>query len=199
MQVNGADQVTVRGFTAQHYKANGFFFVNVDGYTARDLQALQTGTYGIYAFNSVGGTIRDSVAAWNNDSGFYIGQTPPQVTPKRSIVRDVTSYGNVIGFSGTNMRYVTIEHSRFYNNGTGIVPNALHSEKYAPPEDNVITDNDVFWNNFDYFQGAPFKIRKRTTRTRRRTRPAWASCCSAAARPRSPTTASSATTWAARA
>jgi hypothetical protein len=160
IQVNGADQVTVRGMTAQHYKANGFFFVNVNGYTANKLQAFQVGTYGIYAFNSVGGSMTDDVAAWNNDSGYYIGQTPPQVKPVRSIVSNVVAYGNVLGFSGTNMRYVTIEHSKWFNNGTGIVPNALHSEKYAPPEDNVITDNDVFWNNFNYYAGAPFKIAK---------------------------------------
>ena len=59
------------------------------------------------------------------------------------------------------MRYVTITKSQFYNNGLGIVPNALDSEKYAPPEDNVISDNDIFWNNFDYFRGAPFKLRRR--------------------------------------
>jgi plastocyanin len=159
IQVNGSDQVTVRGMTAQHYKANGFFFVNVNGYAADKLSAMQTGTYGIYAFNSIGGTMTDDVGAWNDDSGFYIGQTPPQVKPVRSIVKNVQSYGNVLGFSGTNMRYVTIEHSKFFNNGTGIVPNALHSEKYAPPEDNVITDNDVFWNNFNYFVGAPFKVK----------------------------------------
>jgi hypothetical protein len=160
VQVDGADQVTVQGMTAQHYKANGFFFVNVDGYDASHLQAFQVGTYGIYAFNSVGGRMTHDVAAWNNDSGYYIGQTPPQVTPKRSIVDHVVAYGNVIGFSGTNMRYVTIEHSKWFNNGTGIVPNALHSERYAPPEDNVITDNDVFWNNFNYYAGAPFRIAK---------------------------------------
>jgi hypothetical protein len=61
------------------------------------------------------------------------------------------------------MRYVTITKSLFFNNGVGIVPNALDSEKYAPPEDNVITDNDVFWNNFDYFQGAPFTLRPGAT------------------------------------
>jgi hypothetical protein len=159
IQINGADQVTLRGMTAQHYKANGFFLVNVNGYKANDLQAFQVGTYGIYAFNSVGGEMVNDVAAWNNDSGFYIGQTPSQQTPKRTIVRDVTSYGNVLGFSGTNMRYVTITKSKWFNNGTGIVPNALHSEKYAPPEHNIITDNDVFWNNFNYYAGAPFKVK----------------------------------------
>ena len=160
VQVNGADQVTVRGITAQHFKANGFFFVNDNGYTADRLQAFQVGTYGVYAFNSIGGTMSNTTAAWNNDSGFYMGQTPPQVKPVRTIVTHVTSYGNVLGFSGTNMRYVTIEHSKWFNNGTGIVPNALHSEKYAPPEENVITDNDVFWNNFNYYAGAPFVVKK---------------------------------------
>jgi hypothetical protein len=160
VQVNGANNVTVSGMTAQHYKANGFFFVNVNGYTATKLHAFRVGTYGIYAFNSIGGSMTDDVAAWNNDSGYYIGQTPPQVKPVRSIVSNVMSYGNVLGFSGTNMRYVTIKNSKWFNNGTGIVPNALHSEKYAPPEDNVITGNDVFWNNFNYYVGAPFKVAK---------------------------------------
>jgi hypothetical protein len=160
VQINGAVNVTVNGFTAQHFKANGFFAVNTKDYTFTNLKAFRVGVYGIYAFNSVGGTITDSEAAWNSDSGFYIGQTPPQAKPKRSIVKNITSYGNVLGWSGTNMRYVTITKSKFYNNGTGVVPNTLSSEKYAPEEDNVITDNDIFWNNFNYYVGAPFKVGK---------------------------------------
>ena len=50
--VDGADEVTVRGFKAKNYVANGFFFTNVVGYTARNLIAQRTGVYGIYAFNS---------------------------------------------------------------------------------------------------------------------------------------------------
>jgi parallel beta helix pectate lyase-like protein len=160
VQINAAVNVTVNGFTAQHYKANGFFAVNTKDYTFTNLHAYLVGVYGIYAFNSVGGTITDSEAAWNSDSGFYIGQTPPQTKPKRSIVRNIKSYGNVLGWSGTNMRYVTISKSQFYDNGTGVVPNTLSSEKYAPEEDNVITDNDIFWNNFNYYASAPFKVIK---------------------------------------
>ncbi len=163
VKIDGAAEVTVKGFTATHYRSNGFFVVNATGYTIDRVRAMQTGVYGVYAFNSRGGTMSRSEAAWNNDSGFYIGQTPPQTRPMRSIVSDVSSYGNVLGFSGTNMRYVTITRSRWFDNGLGIVPNALDSEKYAPPEDNVITDNDVFWNNFDYFAGAPFPLRKSAT------------------------------------
>jgi hypothetical protein len=158
--VNGANQVTINGFTARHYNGNGFYVVNVTGYKLTHLKATLGGVYGIYAFNSIGGEMSDSEASYNNDGGFYIGQTPPQSTPKRSLVTRVKSFGNVIGFSGTNMRYVTITKSQWFNNGTGIVPNALDSEKYAPPEENVIIDNDIFWNNFNYYVGAPFKVRK---------------------------------------
>ena len=161
--VNGADEVTVRGIKAQDYTANGFFFVNVVGYTVRDLIAAKTGVYGIYAFNSKGGTMRDSEAYYNNDAGFYIGQTPAQVKPIRSIVDNIDSWGNPLGWSGTNMRYVTITNSRFYNNAAGLVPNALDSEKFPPAEDNIIRGNEIFWNNFDFHKGAPFKIREEGT------------------------------------
>ncbi|MBJ7521655.1 MAG: hypothetical protein JHC84_18290 [Solirubrobacteraceae bacterium] len=160
IQINGANEVGLQGMKAKNYKANGFFAINVVGYTMDRLIAERNGVYGIYAFNSKGGTMKNSVAYYHNDAGFYIGQTPPQSKPVRSIVTNVQSWGNVLGFSGTNMRYVTITKSKWFNNGTGIVPNALDSEKFAPPEDNVIADNDVFWNNFNYRVGAPFPLRK---------------------------------------
>jgi hypothetical protein len=75
-------------------------------------------------------------------------------------VRNVDGWGSPIGFSATNMRYVTITKSRFYNNAAGIVPNSTDTEKFPPDEDNVITDNDIFWNNFNFWAGAPFKVKK---------------------------------------
>ena len=134
--------------------------MNVDGYTASNLIAAGPGVYGVYAFNSKGGTMKNSVAYDNNDSGFYIGQTPKQAKPKRSMVTDVQAYRNVLGFSGTNMRYVTIKNSKWFNNGSGIVPSSLKSEKFPPPQDNVISGNEVFWNNYNYYAGAKFRIPK---------------------------------------
>ena len=163
--VNGANEVTIDGFTAKHYNGNGIYVVNATGYTLNHLNATLCGVYGVYAFNSLGGVMKNSEASYNSDSGFYIGQTPPQTKPKRSLVTNVKAFGNVLGFSGTNMRYVTITKSQWFNNGTGIVPNALDSERFAPPEENVITDNDIFWNNFNYYRGAPFKLRKQATAT----------------------------------
>ena len=159
--VNGANHAILSGMSAKHYKGNCFFVDNNgDGFTMKNLVADFCGTYGIYVFNSVGGTITKSSASNNNDGGFYIGQTPPQEKPKYTQVSKIYSHTNILGWSGTNMRYVVIKKSFFYNNGAGIVPNALESEKYYPPEDNVITDNDVFNNNFDYYVGAPFVTRK---------------------------------------
>jgi hypothetical protein len=158
--VNGADQVTIDGFMARNYKANGFFVVNAVGYKLTHLVAAKSGVYGVYAFNSKGGEMSHSEAYYHSDAGFYIGQTPQQDKPIRSVVRDVKSWGNPIGFSATNMRYVTITQSEFFNNAIGIVPNALESEKFPPAEANVITDNDVFWNNFNVHAGAPFKPKK---------------------------------------
>jgi hypothetical protein len=58
------------------------------------------------------------------------------------------------------MRYTTITKSRWFNNGAGIVPNTLTSEKYYPPTGNVLSNNDQFWNNFNFYYGAPFPIPK---------------------------------------
>jgi hypothetical protein len=162
--VNDADQVRIDGFFSRDYKSNGFFVTNVTGYTMNHLVAQHTGVYGLYAFNSVGGKMLHSEAYYVNDGAFYIGQTPKQDKPVQSIVRDVDGWGSPIGFSATNMRYVTITKSRFYNNGVGIVPNALDSEKFPPPEHNEIIDNEIFWNNFNFHVGhPPFKVNNDAT------------------------------------
>ncbi len=159
--INSANKVTLQGISTRGYVANGFFAANVDGYTMDRLLAsgdshAGDNSYGLFAFNSVGGTITNSEANYNTDAGFYVGQTPVQTKPKRTIVRNISSWGNVLGWSGTNMRYVTITKSKFFNNATGVVPNALTSELYPPEEDNVIADNDIYWNNFNYVAASPF-------------------------------------------
>ncbi len=153
--VNAADEVTVDGFKARNYRANGFFFTNLNGYTMNHLIAEKTGVYGLYAFNTIGGRILNSEAYYVNDGAFYIGQTPPQDRPKQTLVRNIEGWGSPIGFSATNMRYVTITKSRFYNNAVGLAPNALDGEKFPPNQHNVIVDNDIFWNNFNFHQGTP--------------------------------------------
>ena len=84
--VNAANEVTVNGFMARDYKSNGFFFTNLTGYTMNHLVARRPGVYGLYAFNTIGGRMVNSEAYYVNDGAFYIGQTPPQAKPVRTIV-----------------------------------------------------------------------------------------------------------------
>ena len=153
--INGADGVTLRGLKARRYRANGFFAVNVTGYAMDRLIAELPGTYGLYAFNSKGGSMTNSLSYLAADGSYYVGQTPKQTRPLRTIIRNVVGWGSVIGYTGTNSRYVTITRSFFFNNAVGLAPNSLDSEKFPPNEENVFAGNDVFWNNFDVYAGKP--------------------------------------------
>lgn len=127
-------------------------------YTVDNVVASFGGSYGIFARTSLGGSITNSEAYYNDDSGFYIGETPPQTKPVRTAITNVKSWANELGYSGTSSRYVTISKSRWFNNGMGIVPNITMSEHWPPPAENVYTNNDIYSNNFNYFNGAPFPI-----------------------------------------
>jgi hypothetical protein len=158
--VSGANNVRLTGFYGRDFKSNGFYVENANGYKLDHLIAQHDGEYGLFAFNSIGGSMTDSTAFYFNDSGFYVGQTPVQRHPKRTKISHVRAYLNVIGYSGTNSRYVDIEHSDWYNNGTGVAPNSEDSERFPPNAQNRVIGNRVFWNNFNYYLGGPFKKKK---------------------------------------
>jgi hypothetical protein len=158
--ISGANNVTVEGFFARGFKTNGFYVEEASGYTFDSLIAQRDGEYGLFAFNAIGGAMTNSTASEFNDSGFYVGQTPVQKHPRRTTIANVTAFLNVLGYSGTNSRYVDIRDSTWFNNGDGIVPNSLDTERFPPNADNRISGNRVFWNNFNYYLGAPFKNRK---------------------------------------
>lgn len=156
VQISSANGVTLRGLKARRYKANGFFAVNVNGYVMDRLIAELPGTYGLYAFNSIGGSMTNSLSYKAADGSYYVGQTPEQKgAVRRTTIKNVVGWGSVLGYSGTNSRYVTITESKFFNNAVGLAPNTLDSEKFPPNESNVFTNNDVFWNNFDVYRGKP--------------------------------------------
>ena len=49
----------------------------------------------------------------NGDSAFYIGGTPFQKKPVWTSVDHDTAYENVLGYSGTNSKYVKITNGMF--------------------------------------------------------------------------------------
>jgi hypothetical protein len=152
------NNLTLENMKEEHYHANGFFIQSCKGYLMKNLIAGFNHAYGMYVFRCVGGRMTQSTGFGNGDSAFYIGGTPFQKKPVWSSVDHDTAYKNVLGYSGTNSKYVRIEDSMFYNNGAGVVPNTLDSEPFQPADTGVIENNKIFWNNFDYYRkGSPVK------------------------------------------
>lgn len=160
--IEGIDvnDLTVKNMTAQHYGTNGFFVhdsnkddgkIDCNDFLFKNLVADYNRSYGFYSFQCAGGRYTKLVGFGHGDSAIYVGATPPQADPKWTRIDHVDAYENVLGYSGTNSRYVTIEDSNWFNNGIGIVPNTLDSEPFEPSENGVIRNNDIYWNNFNYF------------------------------------------------
>jgi parallel beta-helix repeat protein len=171
------DGIVLRNMWARNYQSNGFFVhaatgggQHCVGYTMDNLLASANRSYGLFAKNCFGGKMVNSAGFHHGDSAFYVGETPCdsrnwnvyggtpcQRKPQWTLLKNDVSYENVLGYSGTNSKYVRIVESAFYNNGAGIVPNTLDSEGYEPNGWNIIERNDVFWNNYNYFlAGAAF-------------------------------------------
>jgi hypothetical protein len=158
---NGIDAVNVDGLKVnklwtRNYPTNGVY-VHADpgdhchGFAMVKDRASFNGSYGLFAKHCTGGKITDGKTWGHGDSGIYIGETPPQKNPKWTDISNNKVYENVLGYSGTNSKYVDIHDNWFYNNGAGVVPNTLASELFQPNADGKIRNNKIFWNNFNYF------------------------------------------------
>jgi parallel beta-helix repeat protein len=177
----GVDGVVLKNMWARHFPGNAFFIrglygsAQCDGYTMDNLLGSDNGATGLEGKYCLGGRMINSAGYHNGDAALYVSETPcdhedwtnhgivpPPVQcqrkPKWTVLKNDTGYENVIGYSGTNSKYVKIVDSAFYNNGSGIVPNTLDADHLEPNGWNVIEHNDVFWNNYDYFlSGSAFR------------------------------------------
>jgi plastocyanin len=139
-----ADGVAVENLTARNHLLNGFFWTGVRGFRGSWLSAINNMDYGIYAFDSQDGLFEHSYASGSPDSGFYIGQCQPC----RTVLTDLVSENNALGYSGTNSGgELYIVRSVFRRNQAGIAPNTLDSELLAPERGttivaNLVADND---------------------------------------------------------
>jgi plastocyanin len=142
-----ADGVAIENLTVRDVTSNGFYWDGVTGYRGSYLTAINAGTYGIYAFDSVDGVFEHSYASGSADGGYYVGQC----RDCRAILNEVTAEWNGFGFSGTNAsNSLYLVNSTWRFNGAGIVPNTLDSQRYAPSRGATIAGNVIVSNgNFD--------------------------------------------------
>lgn len=175
IEARNVKNLKIRNMQGQHY-GNNVFFVwastnpafgeRCSGYVMDNLIANDTRAYGLFARNCFGGVMKNSDTYNTGDSGVYIGETPCddpnwtnhgtnpkpcQKNPDWTVIDNVDMHQNTLGYSGTNSKYVEIKNSAVYNNGAGIVPNTLDSEKFEPAGWMKIHDNDIFWNNYNYY------------------------------------------------
>lgn len=156
--------ITIKNLTARNYATNGIFIRDsnpTDGDTSKDVDCRDyvvkntltsfNRSYGVYAFGCGGGKMLKSTGVGHGDSAFYVGATPPLAKPEWTLLKGLVAYKNVQAFSGTNSRWIEITKGTFYNNGTGLVPNTLDSEPYEPSTIGKIHDNEIFWNNYNYY------------------------------------------------
>ena len=151
IETQDVDGARVLNLTVKNYLANWIHFVDCRGFLAKNIIASFNRAYGIFSFNCTGGRITESVGFGQGDSAYYVGATPEQAKPKWTKLDHLDGHENVLGYSGTNSKYVKITKSDFYNNGVGVVPNTLDSEPYDPSANGIIEHNNIFWNNFNYF------------------------------------------------
>ncbi len=155
----GTDHLTIENMKVTRYATNGVFLHGKNdtakaacrGFLMKDMIAAFNRSYGLFAFNCTGGRITQSIGYGQGDSAWYIGATPNQKKPEWTQIDHTQAYRNVLGYSGTNSKYVNIHDNDFFNNGAGVVPNTLDSEPYEPAATGIIQDNNIFWNNFNYY------------------------------------------------
>lgn len=144
IRVVGADGVAIENLTARNYAFNGFYWTGVDGFRGSYLTAYRNGDYGIYGFGSVNGLFEHSFASGSPDAGFYLGQCFPCDT----VIDDVISEWNGLGYSGTNSGGgLYIVNSTWRYNRAGVVPNTGSYELCYPQRDTTVVGNTVYGNN----------------------------------------------------
>jgi hypothetical protein len=166
---NGIEGENVNGLKVlnlwvRNFEANGVFVHAADqstetchGFTMKDDWASFNKSYGLFAKHCIGGSITHGKTWGQGDSGIYIGETPPQGDvkagkPKWTDISNNKMFKNVLGYSGTNSKYVDIHNNVVWNNGAGIVPNTLDSEDFQPAATGKIHNNLIFWNNMNYYK-----------------------------------------------
>lgn len=144
IRILGAKGVAVENMTAMNYTRNGFFWTGVDGYRGSYLTSYRTGDYGVYVFDSMNGDLEHIYAAGSPDAGVYIGEC----FPCNSVIDDVVSEHNGLGYSGTNSGgNLLIVNSTFRFNRAGVVPNSGSYELCYPQRQTTIVGNTVYSNN----------------------------------------------------
>ena len=109
-------------------------------------------SYGLFAKHCIGGKITHSKGWGHGDSAIYIGETPAAGQPEVDRHRPRQGLSRTCSATQGRTRSTSTSTTRCSTTtAPGSFPNTLDSEQLPAQRDGKIRDNDIFWNNFNYF------------------------------------------------
>ena len=171
IRVDRADGFLIRNLTTEQASFNGVDVVETNGFLIRAVTSRFNQNYGVLTFTSDNGLYDNVEAYGNGDSGIYPGSGPEGRCQRYGIeIKNVRSYGNVLGLSGTAGNGTWTHDSSFNDNAAGMINDSFVPGHPGMPQDcskwtnNKIDDNNK--NPFvperqEYCAETPFKDRPR--------------------------------------
>jgi len=159
-----ADRVSgiyLRNFRVQQAEFNAVYVMETDGFVADRLVARANDEYGILAFASDHGVIKNSRAYFNGDSGIYPGSaadvngsnTSFEATRYSIEIFGNDSHHNMVGYSGTAGNSVYAHDNDFHHNIGGMSTDSLFPGHPGLPQDHAKwTGNRIYSNNENYYK-----------------------------------------------
>lgn len=144
-----ADGLYLANFTVQYSDFNNVYLIETNGFHVDRVVSRWSREYGFLLFTTDNGLIERSKAYGNGDSGFYPGSGPEGRCARYGIeIRNVESYGNLAGYSGTAGNGVWVHDSRFHDNAVGLVTDSAVPGHPGMPQDCARFErNHIYSNN----------------------------------------------------
>jgi hypothetical protein len=147
--------------TFQQAEFNAVYVLETDGFVVDRVLTRGNDEYGVLAFASDHGLIKDSEAYYNGDSGIYPGSGSDLNGDNTSFepvryaieIRDNDSHHNTLGYSGTAGNSIWAHDNDFHDNATGIATDSLFPGHPGLPQDHARWDhNRIFSNNVNWYE-----------------------------------------------
>jgi hypothetical protein len=151
----------LRNMTVQQAEFNSIYVLETDGFVIDRVTARANDEYGILAFASDHGVVKNSNTYYNGDSGIYPGSasdvngdnTNFEPTRYSIVIKNNKSHHNALGYSGTAGNSVYAHDNDFSDNATGIATDSLFPGHPGLPQDHARwSRNKVHRNNINYYE-----------------------------------------------
>jgi hypothetical protein len=153
IRADRADGVVLRNFTVQYSDFNNVYVLETNGFRLERIVSRWSREYGFLTFTADHGLYDRVVAYGSGDAGVYPGSGPEGHCLRYGIeIRNVDSYGNTLGYSGTAGNGIWVHDSRFHDNATGVVTDSIYGGHPGMPQDCAKWErNRINSNNLDLY------------------------------------------------